>query len=136
MLSLLLTVLINAGSPDEELTHREMVIDYCWQMMQKTRYGFSRTEAAAFVVMGRDGKVSFVSWPEAAEPDRVRWSGAFPRGTVAIVHTHPNWIPAPSSVDFRTAERTGLPVYVVTRKRITKTSGTNVAVVRDGEWNR
>ena len=134
MLSLVMTVLIGAGSAGE-LAHDERVRRFCWELMQQTRYGFSETEEAAFVVVERTGRLSFVRWSSAEVPHQARWRGAFPKGTVAIVHTHPNWIPKPSDIDARTARRSKVPVYVVTRHRITKTTGDEPAIVVKGDWN-
>jgi proteasome lid subunit RPN8/RPN11 len=105
-----------------------------WQLMTETRYGFARREEAVFIVRGAEGELSFVRWPSPELPQQARWVGALPRGAVAIAHTHRNWIPEPSDTDIHTARRSGLPVYVVTRTRITRTDGRETRTVVAGEW--
>lgn len=105
-----------------------------WHMLSETRYGFSHEEAAAFIV--RSGEtLSAIEWPSDGVAGSARWTGAIPRGVVAIVHTHPNWMSSPSPIDVHTARASRLPVYVVTRSRIAKTFGTGPQlVVVDGDW--
>lgn len=103
-------------------------------MMKDTRFGFSHMEEAAFVVQNADGDLSMVAWPPSGEPDSARWFGRFPDGTVAIAHTHPNYMPLPSKVDAVTARKSHVPVYVVTPFAIAKTYGGAPEVVVRGEW--
>jgi hypothetical protein len=104
-------------------------------MVAEARYGFSETEEAAFVIRDAEGLISFVRWPPAGVKQQARWPGAFPAGTIAIVHTHPNRIPNPSALDERAARRKGIPIYVLTRTKITRTTGGGVEVVVDGDWS-
>jgi hypothetical protein len=107
------------------------------QMLSQTRYGFSREEAAAFVVRDGNGHLAVVAWPDAdGIPDCAHWYGRFPEGVVAIVHTHPNWLPEPSTIDAQTARVTGVPVYVITAGRVSKTNGGRSQVVLDHGWSR
>ena len=107
------------------------------QMLRQTRYGFSREEAAAFVVRDAEGHLASVEWPGAdGIPDCARWYGRFPDGVIAIVHTHPNWLREPSTIDARTAQVTGVPVYVITSDRVSKTTGRRSQVVLDHGWSR
>jgi len=94
-----------------------------WKLVAESRYGFARTEEAMFIVRGPGGAVTFVRWPGSGLHHQARWIGRFPPGTIAIVHTHPNWVPEPSAIDTRLAARIGIPVYVVTRTRISRTAG-------------
>jgi hypothetical protein len=104
-----------------------------WTLLADARYGFAKSEQAAFLV--RHGDSYFlVRWPESTLRGKAHWSGAFPPHAVAIVHTHPNWTPDPSALDAQTARVTGLPVYVITRQRISKTIGDATIVVASGEW--
>jgi hypothetical protein len=105
-----------------------------WGLLERSRYGFSHMEEVAFIVRGANGSVSAVPWPEAGERDMGRWAGAFPANTVAIVHTHPNWMPMPSNIDAHTATHTHLQVYVITRARITKTDGQSTTTLVAGDW--
>jgi proteasome lid subunit RPN8/RPN11 len=54
---------------------------------------------------------------------------------VAIIHTHPNWLPLPSKLDVLVARQTAVPVYVLTRTRIARTDGGQPAVVVAGDWS-
>ena len=94
----------------------------------------SRLEAAGFVVRLPHGGYAIVRWPDSETTDEARWDGAWPPGTVAIVHTHPNWMPLPSRVDRATAATGNVVVYVVTRGSITRTSGGAVETVVRGRW--
>jgi len=93
-----------------------------------------RDERAAFIIRTSCGGFTFVSWPASDDANSVAWRGAYPAGTVAIVHTHPNWLPMPSRIDIRSAAAAHLPIYVITTRRITKTDGVTAKVVLDGEW--
>jgi hypothetical protein len=103
-------------------------------MMKDTRYGFSHMEEAGFVVQQPDGELGFVRWPSSGVPDTAFWIGDFPRGTIAIAHTHPNMMPLPSNLDAATARRTRMPVYVITPNAIVKTRGASPEVVVRGDW--
>jgi len=122
-LGTLLTTLLAHVPATADLTADPSVRAGFWKLVTDSRYGFARSEEAMFVVRGAGGAVTFVRWPDSGLHERAQWIGRFPRGTIAIVHTHPNWLPDPSAVDTRLAERIGIPVYVVTRTRISRTSG-------------
>jgi len=92
-----------------------------------------RVEHAAFIVRTASGGFTFVEWPASDDENCVRWSGDYPRGTVAIAHTHPRWLPMPSKIDVRSAAAAHVPIYVITQTRVTKTDGATVTVVIDGE---
>jgi proteasome lid subunit RPN8/RPN11 len=132
MLGVIVTILIEAVAP-ADVAHDAAVREFFWELMTMTRYGFAETEEAAFIVVS-NGSLSFVRWSSAEVPHQARWEGPFPEGTVAIVHTHPNWIPSPSAVDVQTAQRSRLPVYVITRHRISKTKGGKSEIVFEGDW--
>ena len=104
------------------------------ELLASARYGWSDHESAAFVVMTPDG-IRLVPWPRSNEPHGARWKGTFPRGTIAIAHTHPNRDTHPSRIDRRTARRLRLPVYVITHSRITVTDGGGVYTVARGRWH-
>jgi hypothetical protein len=126
-----LTVLLRTLEPLDDPAVRTM----CWSLLSKARLGFANDEQAAFVVRNSAGEVSFVEWPPSGEANSARWEGAYPPGTIAIVHTHPNWLPMPSRIDVSAASRVHVPIYVITRTRITKTDGAQPRVVADGDWN-
>ena len=123
-----------AVSSVRELAKDPVILAGFWAMFGRAQYGFSQMEEAAFVVAAPDGALSLVRWPATATLDRSFWRGAFPPNSIAIVHTHPNSFPQPSRLDARTAIETGLPVYVVTRSAIMKTSGGMTEVVVRKPW--
>ena len=92
-----------------------------------------RGEHAAFIVRTPCGGFTFVKWPASDDEDSMRWSGGYPSGTVAIAHTHPNWLPMPSSVDIHSAANAHVPIYVITRMHVTKTDGASVTIVLDSK---
>ena len=132
MLAVVMTVLFEAAAT-ADVAHDSAVREFFWELMSMTRYGFAETEEAAFIVVS-DGRLSFVRWSSSELPHQARWQGPFPKGTIAIVHTHPNWIPSPSTIDVRTAQRSRVPVYVITRNRISKTKDGKSEVVFEGDW--
>jgi hypothetical protein len=104
------------------------------RLLREAGYGF-HAERAAFVVRNANGSLALVDWPEGGERNGASWEGQFPRGTIAIVHTHPCWLPMPSTVDRATSRRNHLPVYVLTLLRITKTTGADPVVIASGDWS-
>ena len=104
-------------------------------LLRDARYGCARTEEAAFLIRDARGAVFFLRWRANGELNRAAWNGPLPAGTVAIVHTHPNWLPLPSHLDARVARETSLPVYVVTLTRISRTDGGKPVVVVSGDWS-
>jgi proteasome lid subunit RPN8/RPN11 len=66
---------------------------------------------------------------------RATYRGRIPDRTLAIIHTHPNARPNPSPDDIATAQKLGMPVYVVTRSMVTRTDGWRTTRVAQGDWN-
>jgi proteasome lid subunit RPN8/RPN11 len=133
-MTLLVVAAAASGSPTADLVQEPGVRQEFRELLMRGRRGMSRDEHAAFVVRGADGGFGFVEWPAGEEPDSARWEGAYPPRTVAIAHTHPNWLPEPSRLDAAVARRTRLPVYVITRGRVSKTDGEATEVVTEGAW--
>ena len=106
-----------------------------WTLVRDSAFGFAKTEEAAFVVREDDGTFKLIRWPGTGSANESRWRGPFPRGAVAIVHTHPNAFPQPSRIDVRTARMRNIPVYVLTRLKITKTTGGSPITVQKGNWD-
>jgi len=109
---------IVAASPDVSLMRDPVVAAFCASLLRKSESERHR-EQGAFIVRTRDGLLYFVVWPPSEERDTLRWQGRFPEGTIAIVHTHPPWIPRPSKRDVVVAQRSRVPVFVITREGIT-----------------
>jgi len=96
---------------------------------------FERLERAAFIVDGEDGLACIV-WPATQQHERATFNGKMPRGTVAIIHTHPRNSPWPSLQDEVEARRLDIAIYVLTPGMITKTtpSDPKPSLVYKGNW--
>lgn len=125
---------VDAQCGGGEIAKDPFILKTCWNLVVDAHYGFSHTEEAAFIVRTSTGRFDIVNWSASGGPDSALWVGAFPAGTIAIIHTHPNWVPSPSRIDMRTAARSRVPVYVLTRSRISKTNGSTIEIVTDGDW--
>ncbi|MGZ5446347.1 MAG: Mov34/MPN/PAD-1 family protein [Thermoanaerobaculia bacterium] len=108
------------------------VLSYCRSLVAKAAAERDATQGA-FVIRNGDGLLYFVPWPPSRS-SLLRWRGRVPPGTVAIVHTHPPMRAVPSEFDAATAQRLGLPVYILTPLRIVKTTGDKTDVVKNGKW--
>lgn len=107
-----------------------------WDLLQRARYGRTEFEQAAFAVQDDDGHVRFVRWPACSScPRRSVYAGTIPAGAFAVVHTHPNVCPLPSDGDAQLAKRLRMPVYVLTRTRISATAGHKAITIELGDWN-
>jgi len=112
-----------------------IVIREAWDLLRLARYGQSQQERAGFVIADPAGRLRVVRWNYTSEFHRATWSGTIPAGVVAIIHTHPNTYPFPSEGDRELARRSGIPVYVLTREMIVRTTGKRVERVLTGDWN-
>jgi proteasome lid subunit RPN8/RPN11 len=104
-------------------------------LLRHARFGMSNTEEAAFLIRNAAGATFFLHWRSDGELNQATWTGPIPAGTVAILHTHPNYFPIPSNRDIRVAREIAIPVYVITRNRITRTDGDKPVVVVTGDWS-
>jgi hypothetical protein len=104
-------------------------------LLRNARYGCASTEEAAFIIRDARGATYFLRWRANGELNRAEWHGPLPAGTVAIVHTHPNWLPLPSNLDARVARETFVPVFVITLTRISRTDGGRPMLVASGDWS-
>ncbi len=106
-----------------------------WALLRDARWGASRFEQAAFAIHLSDGRTDFVRWPVSNDHYRADYRGSIPPNAFAIVHTHPNGYPEPSGHDEAVARRLGIPVYVVTRTRVSIATASGVRVIAAGDWN-
>jgi proteasome lid subunit RPN8/RPN11 len=104
-------------------------------LLRHARFGMSNTEEAAFLIRNSAGATFFLHWRSDGELNQATWTGPIPAGTVAILHTHPAYLPLPSNRDIRVARATAVPVYVITRNRIERTDGDKPVVVAVGDWS-
>jgi proteasome lid subunit RPN8/RPN11 len=109
---------------------------YFAEVFEKGGFGMRQSERAAFIVADESGGYQCVAWPFDNGFREQRFSGRIPKGTVAIVHTHPHQYPFPSDDDRETALRFSLPVIVLTPHKITLVTarGTRLLVVEDERW--
>ena len=108
MLAILLATLVSCG----DLCHAEAVAHYA-DLLAAGGYGRLPVEQAGFLIRERDGTLTFAPW-QRGEFQRARFDGSIPRGTIAVVHTHPRRLPRPSRGDLDQARRLGIPLLVVT----------------------
>jgi hypothetical protein len=121
-------------NPADELQLDPVLRGILWSLFEKSRYGFSDVESAAFLIRTPNGGVSFIPWVGSEFENEARWVGPIPKGVIAIAHTHGNRSPRPSTVDAKTARRLGLPVIVITASRIVKTTGGKPQLIARSEW--
>ncbi len=119
---------------DEEIARDRVALGVFRALLSMSRCGFGAGEEAAFLIRTAHG-IAFLHWPQSFNRHETMYAGPVPAGTIAIIHTHPGWLPMPSNVDARTSRLTGLPVYVITFSMISKTTGKSATVVSKG-WNR
>lgn len=131
MAVLLITSKVEAG----EIACETAVVRGAWDLLKRSGYGQWAQEHAAFIIRDPQGNHQLLHWQYQREFQRATYRGSVPPNAVAIIHTHPNALPNPSSGDRRLAHRTGLPVYVVTRREITRTGDHAVEVLWWGDWN-
>lgn len=127
-------IVADAPAPRHEITDEPHVREILDDLLREARYGFA-PEQAAFLVRNSSGDIFAISWPQDSGRNCVAWRGRLPYGTIAIVHTHPNWLPEPSRIDGATASRSGLPVYVVTLTGIARTDGGAPYFVTREPWS-
>lgn len=126
----IVTTLLLGGRETPDLIDDPIVRSFCRDLAGKSVSDRTR-EHGAFVVRTSEGLLYFVAWPPSGEKDVLRWHGEFPKGTIAILHTHPAWQRDASELDMRTARRARIPVYVITIFNISKTTGEGSEVVLD-----
>lgn len=125
--------MLPASHASDELVRDPIVQSFCRVLAREAIADRSR-EHGAFVVRTSEGMLYFVAWPPSGERDILRWYGRFPEGTVAILHTHPSGLPMPSKLDRNAARGARVPVYVITRPIISRTTGGAPEIVMSGGW--
>jgi hypothetical protein len=105
-----------------------------WELLGHAQYGFSEMEQGAFIICDDEGKLSLLQWPMTGRRKTTGWRGAVPQNAIGVVHTHPNATPKPSLHDAQTAIAMRMPVYVLTRSSIMKTSGGVTDVIVNRPW--
>jgi len=108
MLALLLATAISCG----DLCRPEAAAHYA-RLLAESGYGRLPVEHGGFLIRESDGTLTFAPWPRGSF-QRASFHGAIPRGTIAVVHTHPRNLPRPSPHDVAEAMRLGMQIVVVT----------------------
>ena len=145
MLSLLLVTVLAADvhvNPfmaipitDEFLNH-PVIRGFSFDLLRQGGFGRWETERAAFLVLEENGQYRCVAWPWSGGIHRQEFRGSIPDRTVAIIHTHPKYMPLGSAGDQRTARMLSVPIFVLTPTNIylVTTAGKNVPVVSNRLW--
>ncbi|HEX2831536.1 MAG TPA: Mov34/MPN/PAD-1 family protein [Thermoanaerobaculia bacterium] len=118
-IALLLSLQMSISGASCGLVQREM-LPILADLFKVSRTPSKETERALFVTRDDDGKLQSQLWPATYERRKASFHGAVPANTVGIAHTHPNGMPEPSRHDIDEAQRTGLPIFVVTRTSIAR----------------
>ena|SRR5688572_16794624 len=113
MLAVALAVALHCG----DLCRAEAVVHYA-DLLARAGYGRLPVEHAGFLIREDDGTITFAPWPRGSF-QRATYRGAIPRGTIAVVHTHPRGQPNASPHDVDEARRLRLPMVVVTPRAVT-----------------
>jgi hypothetical protein len=105
MLAMLLAVSLELSSPQAQRWYDDL--------LAQGGYGRFQREHAAFLIRERDGSLTLEPWTHSGFR-HASFRGVIPARTIAILHTHPEGDPDPSSGDRAEARRLGLPVVVIT----------------------
>ena len=122
---------------DDRFLADPIVLGFFADVLRNGGLGYRKSESAAFLVRESDGTHRCVTWPFTREVQMQRFEGTAPDGTIAIIHTHPESLPDPSSGDRRVAMAAGVPVFVVTRRAIVgaRADGSVHAVIEGRLWS-
>ena len=139
MRSILLLVLLSLAAGESFAGVDRFSADRCLfaSFAGLLRGAHPNVEVAAFVVAADDGALSCLLWPRMAWVRSQTFTGRIPKGTVAIVHTHPPHEELPSANDMAESRRIGLPFFVVTPTAVwafDPSAGKNVRTTTAGDW--
>ncbi len=133
--AIVVALTITSAAHADDLVCDAGVLRQSWDLLRMASWGQSEYEHAAFIIGNDAADHEFVIWPFEHQSMRARFHGQIPDRVEAIIHTHPNSKPLPSSDDVRLARTLRLPVYVLTRYAISETDGKNSFFVWVGGWN-
>lgn len=114
------------------------VLAFFDDLFRRGGVGSRNEERAAFLTIA-NGRFGCLLWPASRDFRRETFQGTIPKGTFAIVHTHPNHITPASLQDRATAKQTGLPLFTVTRSNISlidPSTGAETWPVRRTDWRK
>jgi hypothetical protein len=111
------------------------------QLLALGGYGQRPDERAAFLVLREPDSLTFscALWPARHTFRQEQWSGTIPQGAVAILHTHPEVSPDPSSHDVSEAHRIGIPILAITPgaiEMVEPRDGRIIVLLRERGWWR
>lgn len=86
-------------------------------LLEESGYGRLPRERAAFLIRESDGTLTLEPWA-AGGYRHATFRGHVPRGTIAILHTHPRGETRPSAQDRDEARRLQMPVVVITTEAV------------------
>jgi proteasome lid subunit RPN8/RPN11 len=114
------------------LTRPDAVAHYA-DLLARGGHGRLPVEHAGFLIEA-EGTISFQPWTRG-DFHRATFHGAVPSGTIAVVHTHPRALRAPSAHDAEEARRLGVPVVVVTPDAVSVVHpDASVERILQGRW--
>lgn len=133
--ALLLSLQMTISGASCSLLQRQM-LPILADLFKVSRTAAKETERAMFVTRDDDGQLQSQLWPATYERRKASFRGAVPPNTVGIAHTHPNGMPEPSQHDVDEAQRTGLPIFVITRTSIARVDPdrTTEQLVEKKDW--
>jgi hypothetical protein len=119
----------------EQLASDPSVRAYLADLLRLAGNGYRLTERAAFLVAADDGGYRCLLWPYHTAIQGEVFRGKIPSRTIAVLHTHPNSMPRPSTGDRFESRRVGLPFIVVSARHIYAIGLTGeVAAVAENRW--
>ena len=124
------------AAADDHVSNAETLKSFA-DLVIEANYGLAETERAAFIVRTSEGRYALDLWPASHSIRKSVWKGPLPANAVAIVHTHPQGMPLPSSGDRQEARRLGIPIYVLARSsiyRVDPSGGDNVRLIAQSDW--
>jgi proteasome lid subunit RPN8/RPN11 len=134
-IALLLSLQMSFAGSACEATRRQM-LPILRTLFEASRTAARDTERALFLTQAPGESLQATLWPATMERRRATYRGSMPANVVGIAHTHPQGMPRPSEHDLDESERTGLPIYVITRTSIARVDPdrTVASIVEQYDW--
>jgi proteasome lid subunit RPN8/RPN11 len=126
-----------AAVQPEQVASDPLVRAYLADLLRLAGGGYRLTERAAFLVAAGEGGYRCLLWPYHTAVQREVFRGRIPPRTIAVLHTHPNSMPRPSTEDRHESRRLGLPFIVASARHIYAVgrAGEVAAVVENRRWS-
>jgi len=123
-----------AASP-MPFTSDPSVLAYLADLLKLAGGGYRLVERAAFLVAADEGGYRCLLWPHRTPVQGEVFRGTIPPRTIAVMHTHPNAMPRPSTEDQIESRRLSIPFLVASARHVYAISRTGeVASVVQNTW--